>query len=537
MSSQVKELELGDYVNLIKRRWRWIAATFVVGVVLVAAFTFTRDEAYRSRADILVLTDNSTGQFTFDPEVEDRLVRNSIAELQVMNSQQFIVSAEQTLGYEPNVNFDLLGSVTGRAEDSSVIRVTSSESTPERAAASAQTFSELYVAQRTAGDLRDITEGRDLALELREDLDARRVALRAPVLELRADRNASLDPAVIQELTTQIDEIEADTAGALNSINQQIGAVNADLVLLEQAIASLETGNSATILINDAFLPSAPSSPNVPRNLLLGAVAALLLGFFLATLRELLDSGAGDATELATLAETPIIASVPTLKSARSEPGGVMPFAELSHDQSSPYRALLDSVWLSQNGSPVSSVAVTAVGVGQGGTQTSVNLAQAEARRGAAVCIVDADFARPGVAERLGLSRPDLGLADLLADRCIIDDVITPTEVSGLDLVGAGGVDRATPDHLRSTRLGDLLAELIERYEFVVVDTPSISGLVDSRTIASQCDATVVVYDEGRSKRDDVVDAVEILRAARANPVGLVSNRSYTRRQIHLADG
>jgi capsular exopolysaccharide synthesis family protein len=537
VSSQVKELGLGDYVSLLARRWRWLVGTFVVGLTLVAAFTFTRDEVFQSRTDILILTETSTGQFAFEPEVEERLTRSPVTELQLMYGQKYLEAAAEGIDYTPTLEFVLLAPTdSSDLSDGSVLRVISSESNPQLAQVSAQVFSTLYVRDRNADDLRDVTRGRDVATDLRDSLDARRAEIRAPILELRRQRATTIDPNVVLELDAQIQQLEADSAASLNSLNLQISAVNENLVGLEQAIASLESDNQATRIINDAFLPKNPVSPDVPRNLIFGAIAALLLGLLLATVRELLDSSAKDASELATLADTPIIAAVPQLKRDRSKPGGLKSFADLPDEQTDPYRTLLDSVWLSGNSKRVKTIAITAVRPGLGSTQTAVNMAQAQARSGAAVCLVDASFARPDVLARLGLKADGPGLADLLSDRCVLDDAITSTTIGELDVVGAGLVDRWTADYLRSQRLGDLFAAMGERYELIIVDTSSISALGDSRTVAAQCDGVVVVYDEAASKRDEVVTAVDVLRSAHARPIGLVANRSGSRQQIHLAD-
>lgn len=534
MSQQVKELGLDDYVGLAAKRWRWIVGAVIIGTTLVAAFTLTRDEEFLSRADILVLTEESQGQFSFDPVVEERLIRSPLAELQLMLAQRYYRSATEAIGYVPELEFTILaGANPKEPTESSVLRVISRESSPERAQQSAQVFVDTYVALRNGEDLADVTQGRQLALDLLDDVEERRNALRQPILDLQRERRQSDDPVRIQELNDEIDRLDASTNGAISTLNNQIGAVNTDLVGLEQAINSLDAGSAATRVINDAYLPLDPVSPDVPRNLILGFIVSVLLGLLLATLRELLDSGASDPSELASMADTPIIAAVPPLRKDRSAPGGVLPFSLLPEDQASSYRVLLDSMWLSGNG--ICSVAVTAARPGLGSTQTAVNMAQAEARRGVAVCLVDADFSHPSVLQRLGVESDGPGLADLLHDRCVLDDAITPTDVSKLDVVGAGFVDRATLDQLRSRRFGDLLEELQKRYELIVVDTSSVSALVDSRTVASQCDGVIVVYDHTLARRD-VVTAVEVLRAAHARPVGLVSNRSNTRQQIHLVD-
>ena len=536
MANQARELSLGDYVGVAKRRWPWIVGTFVIGLGLVAVFTLTRDQVYTSRADVLLLTETSAGQFSFEPAVEQRLERSSIAELQVAVGQKYLVSATDALGYVPDVELSLVPSANANdPSSSSVLRVVGSGSSADVAMTSAQVFADTYVTTRTAEDVEDLQAASALSDEQIASLQARRDEIEAPVAELRSQRLEATDPAAAALLDAQISSQEATTRSALASIDEQLAVVSAEAVELDQTLSALDGGVTAARILNPAYLPEAPTSPDVPRNLLLGAVVALVLGLLLATLRELLDAGASDAHELASAAETPVIAAVPRLRRDRGAPGGVVPFSELPDEQSSPYRVLLDSVWLSQNGRAIRTVAVTAVRTGLGSTQTAVNMALAEARRGVDVCLVDADFSAPAVERRLGLSTHETGLADLLAGRSDLDVAVALTETPGLDVIGPGRVDRSTPDHLRSARLGDLLTELRSRYELVVVDTPSISGMAGSRTVASQCDGVVVVYDHASSKRDDVVTAVDVLRSAKARPIGLVSNRSSVDQQIHLS--
>ena len=310
------------------------------------------------------------------------------------------------------------------------------------------------------------------------------------------------------------------------ALDTQIAAALDDLIIAEQTIEALDGGATAARVINAARLPTDPISPDLPRNVIIGVVAGLLAGLSLAAARELRDVGASNPAEVARVTDTPVIGSVAELPRKTGAPGGVAPFDELSTDAATSYGALINSVLVAGLVNDLRSIAVVADRPGIGATQTAVNLAQVEARRGVSVCIIDTSIVKPGAATRLGLRDEGPGLADLLAQNASLDETIAPSDTPDLHVIGVGNVLQSTTAQLESSRLQVLIAQLRERYGLVIVDMPPVTGVVDARGAAASCDGVIVIYNESSSSLDDIVHTVESLRSAGAVPLGLVANRT-----------
>jgi capsular exopolysaccharide synthesis family protein len=172
-------------------------------------------------------------------------------------------------------------------------------------------------------------------------------------------------------------------------------------------------------------------------------------------------------------------------------------------------------------------VAITSPSVGDGKTTTSVNLAGALAhRRDARVLLIDADLRRPSVAPLLGLAehpgRP--GLVDVISDSALtLERAVRHLPAFNLNVLPAGQLSDDPFELLRSARVGELLQEARRRYDLVVVDTPPVLLVPDSRILQSWVDGFLLVVAANRTRRKLVAEALNLLGPGKM--VGLVFNR------------
>lgn len=111
-------------------------------------------------------------------------------------------------------------------------------------------------------------------------------------------------------------------------IEQQMSSLNREYELEKQQYNSLAGRHQSALLAEDlerrrageqfavlypAYLPSAPSSPNIPRVLLFSALAGIVLGALLAFAREYLDRSVHDARSLQGEFELPVLAEIPRI--------------------------------------------------------------------------------------------------------------------------------------------------------------------------------------------------------------------------------
>ncbi len=167
-------------------------------------------------------------------------------------------------------------------------------------------------------------------------------------------------------------------------------------------------------------------------------------------------------------------------------------------------------------------LAFTSPQSGEGKTTSVVNAALALGRGGRnRVALVDADLRRPGVAAMLGL-RANKGLCDIVAGRASLDDCLWRFGSDELYVLPAGNV----PDDLAATlydpRLGDLLALLKQRFDFVLVDTPPVLPLADVPTLARDLDGVLLVVRANHTPKELVNAAIDALYGVTVH--GLVLN-------------
>jgi capsular exopolysaccharide synthesis family protein len=165
--------------------------------------------------------------------------------------------------------------------------------------------------------------------------------------------------------------------------------------------------------------------------------------------------------------------------------------------------------WLAKSG--VKALAITSPQTGDGKTTTAVNAALALGKGGRnRVVLVDADLRRPSVAAMLGL-KANKGLCDVVAGRATLDDCLWRFGSDELYVLPSGNVPDDLSDTLYDPRLGELLATLKQRFDFVLVDTPPVLPLADVPTLARDLDGAIMVVRANQTPKDLVQSAVEAL--------------------------
>ncbi|WP_425605417.1 MinD/ParA family protein [Pseudoxanthomonas putridarboris] len=151
---------------------------------------------------------------------------------------------------------------------------------------------------------------------------------------------------------------------------------------------------------------------------------------------------------------------------------------------------------------PVRVIAITGGKGGVGKTNVSVNLAVSLAEQGKRTLLMDADLGLANVDVLLGLS-PKFTLADLVAGRCQLDDVLVEGP-EGVLIVPASSGFRHMAELSPAEHVGlvNVFSELQRALDVMVVDTAA--GITDSVLTFCQAaqDTVVVVCDEPASITD-----------------------------------
>jgi Mrp family chromosome partitioning ATPase len=150
-----------------------------------------------------------------------------------------------------------------------------------------------------------------------------------------------------------------------------------------------------------------------------------------------------------------------------------------------------------------------------------MNFGAALAHAGNMVVAVDADLANRALSRVTGL-RTEAGLADVLSGRANLDSVLMPTKSDNLAVVGAGTAStHSSTDLLASKEFGRLLAELGNRFDFVIIDSAAVLGSADALASVASADGLIVVARR-KTRLSDLRRVRDRLADLRADVIGMV---------------
>ncbi|ABA75581.1 polysaccharide biosynthesis tyrosine autokinase [Pseudomonas fluorescens] len=127
-----------------------------------------------------------------------------------------------------------------------------------------------------------------------------------------------------------------------------------------------------------------------------------------------------------------------------------------------------------------------------GKTFVSSNLAAVMAQSGQRVVLIDADMRKGHLHKTLNTPITN-GLSDLLVKRCTLEQAINKVEVDNLHFISRGQVPPNPSELLMHANFRELLAQLSERYDVVIIDTPPLLAVTDAAIVGREAGISLIV--------------------------------------------
>jgi capsular exopolysaccharide synthesis family protein len=279
-------------------------------------------------------------------------------------------------------------------------------------------------------------------------------------------------------------------------------------------------------IVSLAPLPTKPSSPNVPLNLLIGAAFAFGAGLGAVGLAEMLDSGIATAADVERRFSLKYLGAVPLLSSIAKR----SKLAPVDYVVSNPWSSLseafrgLRAAIMHGPGPAPRTVAVTSALPGDGKTTTAVGLGRSAALQGLRVVIVDCDL-RHGNLQRFANAAGRYGLLAVLAGKTKLARALVRDSATDMDILPVGHGPISTKDVFGSRPMDDLLADLSSHYDLVILDTPPVLAVADSRILARKADFTVLVARWRATPHQAIEGALRVLHSDGIAVGGMLLNQ------------
>jgi len=197
---------------------------------------------------------------------------------------------------------------------------------------------------------------------------------------------------------------------------------------------------------------------------------------------------------------------------------------EIESPVATEFRRLYSRLRRTGEAGSLKSVLVTSSVRGEGKSTTAAYLAITVARyRNTRTLLVDGDLRKPKLHELFELSnRP--GLSEVLAGVASLKSCFRSTSLDSLKVLTAGSASLFPSESFDSDRMKGVFEEMRFYFDVIIVDGAPVVAVSDPIILGSEVDGVLFVIMAGKTPREVVKRAKDILVDSNVNVVGAVLN-------------
>ncbi len=295
----------------------------------------------------------------------------------------------------------------------------------------------------------------------------------------------------------------------------------------EQAQISEVRESGGISVLELARLPAGPNTVSKMKKSVLFLILGVLIGIGGAFVVDYVDSAVRDEFEITRISGLPILGRIPRIENDKKEKNNsgehlfVLTEQESRSHIAEAFRSLRANIKLSRTEGIPSTILVTGPDTGSGKSMIAINLALSFVSAGKRVLLVDMDLRRPAIERYLGIKKKK-GLTELLINE---DMDIEPIVVEGLHVIPSGKLPPNPSELLDSNRTRELLNKWKKQYDIVILDSPPIMTVSDSRILATEVEETLLVASYGETNRHMIAQASELLKQLSIRALGYILNK------------
>ncbi len=277
-------------------------------------------------------------------------------------------------------------------------------------------------------------------------------------------------------------------------------------------------------VVDKAVEPTLPVRPAKVQIVVVAAVLALFLGAMASLLLDRLDNTVKGGDDAEVRLRLPVLTALPMME-GHDRPHMARIFIDESHSHyAEGIRTARTGVLLSNLDVAHKVLLITSTLPGEGKTTVSVNLALAHAQTKSTL-LIDADMRRSQVGKALGIVGGMKGLTNLVAGDATIDECLVGLKDSKLLVLPVGDLPPNPLELLLSQKFKDVLAQLSERFEMVIIDSPPVELVSEALVLAPMATSVAFVVKAMSTPAPLARKSITRLQRAGGNILGLVVNQ------------
>ena len=350
------------------------------------------------------------------------------------------------------------------------------------------------IAYKTAVDKR--TEKNPKTKELVVTLETLRKQISESLANLKnvSDINMRELQRQQNELQVEIDRLPS-TERNMISLERQFKFNDEIYTFLYQKRSEAEIAKNAALpdhKVIDEARTAMQVFPKNSLNYLIALVLGLLLPALYIFLRYITKDTLDSKDDLAKISSNPIFGYIPEFPKEYSK---MVVFDRPRSQITEAYRSIRTNIKYvldSKNIEGGQCILVTSSMPSEGKSITSFNIASVMSISGGKTLLVEYDLRKPRLAKTLNLNG-SIGISSYFIGETTIEQSIQHTDFDNLDVLLVGATPPNPSEIIDSQKNKDLLAELRQRYEYIILDTPPVNLITDAQVLAKLADISLYV--------------------------------------------
>ena len=336
--------------------------------------------------------------------------------------------------------------------------------------------------------------------------------------ELASQRLAEKELELIQLSKTRVEYSSLE-----REMDVQQGFLQALVGRMTQEKAAVNLKNPNSRVIDQALPPLRHSSPNIVMNLAAGFFGGLAVGAGLIFVVAFLDDRVKSAFDIESTIGLSMLGVVPRIKKLDSSSKAQAVASNVDRHVTESFRSIHSALKLNEESKNAKVIVTTSTVPGEGKSFISSNLALTFASHGEKTLLLDGDLRLPNVARSLQLEN-EYGLLDHVEKEVGLDEVILTEVYPNLDVLPSGGKSKNPTQMLNSAKFEAMLAELRDRYDRIVIDSPPLAAVSDVLNLLPLADGVLFVIKFNTVKRKTAVQNVRRLWESNTPIFGAILN-------------
>jgi capsular exopolysaccharide synthesis family protein len=343
-----------------------------------------------------------------------------------------------------------------------------------------------------------------------------------------------------QILNTQLNDIRSDIASVeslmrkLPAEQQQLLGIQRKYNLSENTYSVflakrseagiIKSANVSDIQVIDPAkdIGGGAVGPDTKTNYVMAAIAGGAIPMILVFLLVFFDNKINNPDELKQLSDIPVLGVIGKSATKTNLVFIEKPRSAVSEAFRS-VRSSLQFIYRRLNIKGAKTVMVTSSVGGEGKTFCSINLATVFALSERKTVLVGLDLRKPKIYDDFNLENT-IGVVNYLIGEKGVEEIIQPSQIPYLDIILAGPVPPNPSELLMGDQVDALMADLKNRYDYIILDTPPIGLVADALELQSYVDATLYVIRQNYTKKGMLASINEKYKRGEVKNISFVLN-------------